>query len=178
MTRSSSPGDEHGDARLRQNLLARIRRRRRSVDAFLDRTRPRRSRLVTTAIVSGAVSAALTAGPAVGGPGFSGAVQEMLGLAQESWVWQALCLAASILSIISAIVAGLMNSEDIAARVTTAEGVNADLEGLETLLDLEGIEVEAALKLYQTYLTRVPFVDEDLEPVEVGPPAQQGGADT
>jgi hypothetical protein len=165
-TSSPGTGAAPGDGQLRHNLLTRIQRRRRSIDAFLDRARPRRSRLTKITVISGAVSAALTAGPALGGTDFSGAVQDTLRLPYESLSWQALCIAATIFSLISAIVAGLMNSEDIAGRVTTAEVVNADLEGLETMLELNRMEVAAALNLYQQYLTKVPFVDEDLNPTD------------
>ena len=74
--------DQSGDRR--QEFLRRIDSRRASIDEYLDKARPRGGRLATIAIVSSAVAAALTAGPALGGEGFSNGVANGLGLRTTS----------------------------------------------------------------------------------------------
>jgi hypothetical protein len=40
------------------------------------------------------------------------------------------------------------------------EATNAELEGLQTLIEFEQLSLEDAVKLYQQYIARVPFVVE------------------
>jgi hypothetical protein len=145
---------------VRQDLLARISARRASIDAFLRAARPRGRRLITASITSSAIAATLTAGPAVGGEGFTDGVQGALSLANESTVWRALCILATIVSLIAAITTNLSRSQDTAERIASAEAVNAELEGLQTLVEFGQVPVLDAVKLYQQYVTKIPFVEQ------------------
>jgi hypothetical protein len=145
----------------RDRLLSRIRRRSAGIDEFLGRTRPRSTRLGWISVVCSSASAALMAGPAVGGDAFSGSVQAALQLPEESWVWQILCVGALVISIISAIATNLLRSDDLISRISATEATKAELEGLEALLEFGSIRVDAAVELYQQYVTKVPYVDDD-----------------
>jgi hypothetical protein len=145
---------------VRRELLVQIRGRRAGITAYLRRIRPRRDHLVTTSIVSSALSAVLTAGPALGGETFADTVGNGLSLGDHSLVWRLLCLGALIVSLVAAISANLAKSRDLERRVAAAEVCNAELEGLETMLEFGHLPVDDAVKLYQQYVAKVPFVDE------------------
>ncbi len=51
-------------------LLDRIKIKRREIAGYLTKNEPKQSRFITISIVAGALAAALTAGPGVGGSGF------------------------------------------------------------------------------------------------------------
>lgn len=142
-----------------ERLQKRIEDRRRTVEAYLRRARPRAERLTYVAIVSSALAAALTAGPGVGGTGFTGGVAKGLDIA-ESTVWQSLCLLGMVTSVVAAISANLSKSRNAEARIVSAEACNAELEGLQTLVEFQQVSLQEALKLYQQYVARVPFVVE------------------
>ncbi|MCE7008143.1 hypothetical protein LWC34_35800 [Kibdelosporangium philippinense] len=146
----------------RQQLIERIQRRRLEIDEFLDRARPRTNRLTVFSVVSSALAAAFTAGPAIGGPGMASAVQGQLGLPSESIVWQVLCLLALAVSIIAAICAALVRSQDNSSQVAAAEATNAELYGLKTMLEFGNLNVVPALGFYQQSVAKVAFVDEKL----------------
>lgn len=159
----------------RARLLRRIQERRRSVDAYLRKARPRAARLTYVSVVSSALAAALTAGPGLGGADLTASVSETLDLEGAPQVWQPLCLLATVVSIIAAISANLSKSKNVEALIVHAEACNAELEGLQALLEFEQCSVEDAVKMYQQYVARIPFV-------EAGPPtrtrrvsAQRGG---
>lgn len=142
-----------------ERLQKRIEDRRRTVEAYLRRARPRAERLTYVAIVSSALAAALTAGPGVGGTGFTGGVAAGLDIA-ESTVWRSLCLLGMVTSVVAAISANLSKSRNAEARIVSAEACNAELEGLQTLVEFQQVSLQEALKLYQQYVARVPFVVE------------------
>jgi hypothetical protein len=148
------------DGELRQDLLSRIEARRASVQAFLHRQRPRTRRRTNVAIVLSSLAALFTAGPAVGGETFAGTVQNTLNLRSESYVWRVLCLLALLVSVGSAVVSNISKSRDDIAQVSTAEAANAELEGLSTLLQFGQLPVQDAVKLYQQYSTKIPFVED------------------
>jgi hypothetical protein len=147
-------------ALLRDDLLARITARRSDVRAYLRDNRPRLRRRANLTIVLSALAALFTAGPAVGGETFSQSVQHNLGLSSDSLVWRVLCLAALVVSIASAVLTNMGKSDDAAGRLGTAEAANAELEGLTTLLEFGQLPVEEAVKLYQQYTVKIPFVEE------------------
>lgn len=60
----------------RQELLRRIEVQRENIENFVRRVRPRSVRLANISIISSAIAAVLTAGPAFGGLSFAGAVQQ------------------------------------------------------------------------------------------------------
>lgn len=157
------------DAELRRDLLARIESRRAAVQAFLRDNRPRIRRRANITIVLSSLSAVFTAGPAVGGETFAASVQRTLGLASESSVWRLLCLAALLVSVGAALMTNIGRSQDAVGRLGTAEAVNAELEGLTTLVEFGHLPVEDAVKLYQQYTVKIPFVD-DAGALAVGAP--------
>ncbi len=143
-----------------QQLLKRIAERRRSLEVYLGSARPRVERLSLVSIISSALAAALTAGPALGGEGFTDSVAGAFNTGEDSTVWRVLCLLALVVSVISAIAVNLSKSRNWEARIISAEACNAELEGLQTLLEFGQIPVSEAVKLYQQYVAKVPFVGE------------------
>jgi MFS family permease len=141
-----------------QRLVKRIEDRRQTVDAYLRTARPRAERLTYVSVISSALAAAFTAGPAVGGSKFTDRVAESLQLGSGEAVWRPLCLFAMVVSIVAAISANLSKSKNTEARIVSAEACNAELEGLQTLVEFQQVSLEEAVKLYQQYVARVPFV--------------------
>ncbi|GAA0807800.1 hypothetical protein [Spirilliplanes yamanashiensis] len=148
------------EARLRRQLVARIENRRADIDRFLARARPRRNVLVNVSIVSSALAAVFTAGPAVGGAQFAGNAARQLNLSGPPAVWRPLCVAAFVVALVAAVAANLSRSHDLAARVTAAEACNAELESLLTLLKFRHLPLDEAAGLYQQYVAMIPFVDD------------------
>lgn len=149
----------------RTRLARRIEDRRRTVDAFLRRARPRAARLTYVSVVSSALAAALTAGPGLGGADFATTVSETLDLDGAPEVWQPLCLLATVVSVIAAISANLSKSKNAESRIVHAEACNAELEGLQALVEFRQCSVEDAVVMYQQYVAKIPFVEE-------GPPTR------
>ena len=145
---------------LRRELLYRIDSRRASIDDYLQRARPRGGRLVTVAIVSSALAAVLTAGPALGGEPFAEGVANSLALPSDSIVWRGLCFLALGVSLVAAITTNLARSQDTERKIAVAESTNAELEGLRTLLTFGQVSVGDAATQYQQFLTKIPWVDE------------------
>jgi hypothetical protein len=148
------------DEELRRDLLWRIEARRASVQAFLRTQRPRTRRRASIAIVLSSLAALFTAGPALGGEPFAESLQNTFGLQSDSYVWRVLCLLALLVSVGSAVLTNLSRSQDDVARLSTAEAANAELEGLGTLLQFGHLPVQDAVKLYQQYSVKIPFIDE------------------
>ncbi len=145
---------------IRQDLLDRIEEKRENVSVFLRRVRPRRNRLTNISIIGSALAAVLTAGPALGGVTFSSGVQRIFSLEDDSTVWRLLCMAALITSLAATIATNLSKSQDISAQVIAAEACSAELDGLQTLLEFGRLPVKEAVKLYQQYVAKVPFVED------------------
>jgi hypothetical protein len=148
------------DSELRRDLLMRIEQRRAAVQVFLRENRPRIRRRVNVTIVLSSLAAAFTAGPALGGETFAEAVQRTLRLNTDSIVWRVLCLAALLVSVSAAVLTNIAKSQDSEARLSTVEAVNAELEGLAGLLHYGHLSLEDAVRLYQQYTAKIPFVDE------------------
>ncbi|MGH3837988.1 MAG: hypothetical protein ACRDSF_20155 [Pseudonocardiaceae bacterium] len=146
---------------VRLELIRRIEARRASINAFLRRVRPRSIRLANISIASSAVAAVFTAGPAFGGVSFTEAVQRGLSLSNGSIVWRTLCLAATLISLVAAISVQLNKSQDVASQLSAAEACNTELEGLQTLLEFAQLPVHDAVELYQKYIAKIPFVEEE-----------------
>jgi hypothetical protein len=132
-----------------QQLLRRIKNRRRTINAYLRSARPRAERLTYVAVISSALAAALTAGPALGGPRFTNQVAGALQLGGAPDVWRPLCLLVMIVSIIAAVSANLSKSKNAEARIISAATCNGELEGLQTLVEFNQVPLEEAVKLYQ-----------------------------
>jgi hypothetical protein len=87
-------------------------------------------------------------------------VQRSLGLSTDSLVWRVLCLAALLVSVGAAVVTNIARSQDADARLSTVEAVNAELEGLASLLQFGHLSVDDGVQLYQGYTVRIPFVED------------------
>ncbi|MDQ4103161.1 MAG: hypothetical protein M3186_05445 [Actinomycetota bacterium] len=146
---------------VRLELIRRIEARRASINAFVRRVRPRSVRLANISIISSAVAAIFTAGPAFGGVPFTEAVQRGLSLSSSSIVWRALCLAATLVSLVAAISVHLNRSQEMTAQLSAAEACNTELEGLQALLEFAQLPVHDAVELYQKYITKIPFIEEE-----------------
>jgi hypothetical protein len=132
-----------------QDLLSQIRRKRTQLETFLAIARPRKRRLLNTTIVGGSLAAVLTAGPAVGGPSFTGALTGALGLnPASSPSWRILCAAASVCSIMATIATQLLKSHNIEEHVTRAQGCRAKLEVLEVGLTIGQVDERQATAEY------------------------------
>jgi hypothetical protein len=150
--------DDSADTR--QRLSDRIDQKQQAIRTYLGRERPRRNRLSNISIVGSALAAMLTAGPAVGGTGFTEAIQGIFNLQEDSVVWRFLCLAAVIFSVAAALATNFANSRALGEKVSAAESANAQLEGLQLSLNFGNLAVADALKLYQQAVAPVAFVDE------------------
>ena len=148
------------DDALRQDLLWRIEARRASIQAYLRAHRPRIRRRATITVVLSSLAALFTAGPALGGQSFAESVQNSLGLASDSYVWRTLCLLTMLVSIASAILVNLGKANDEVAKLSSAEAANTELEGLTGLLQFGRVSLEDGVKLYQQYIVKIPFVDD------------------
>lgn len=142
-------------------LLRRIKRRRKSVDAFLKGTRPRHVRLINICIVSSALACLFMSGPGIGGQAFVGDVKQAFALEADQ-VWQPLCLLAALCSLVAAITANMSKSSNSEARIVSAEACASELEGLEALVEFRQVNLEQAVKLYQQYVAKIPFVADEV----------------
>jgi hypothetical protein len=145
---------------LRRDLLMRINARRAGVEAFLRERRPRINRRVTVTLVLSSLSAVFTAGPALGGVSFAAAVSRTFGLSDSSVVWRVLCLLSLLVSVGAAVLTTIEKSQGAGAQLSAVEAADAELEGLATLLEFGTLSVEDGVKLYQQYVTKIPFVDD------------------
>jgi hypothetical protein len=154
------------DDELRADLLVRIEARRSEVRAFLRQRRPRSRRRANATLVFTSLAAVFTIGPAAGGESFAGAVQKTLGLASDSYVWRVLCLLAVVVSAAAAVLTNIGKNSEDPEHISAAEAADAELEGLTTLLRYGHLSLDDAVKLYQQYTVKIPFV-EAAEPVAV-----------
>jgi hypothetical protein len=129
--------------------------------------------LTYVSVVSSALAAALTAGPGLGGQKFVSFATDMGVGDKPTDVWQPLCLVAAVVSVIAAISANLSKSKNAEARIIHAEACNAELEGLQALVEFQQVSLEDAVKLYQQYVTRIPFVPETESTKKRSVPAQK-----
>ena len=137
-------------------LLVKVRAKRQDIADYLAKIRPRNSRLINASIWSGAIAAALTAGPGIGGDGFVDAIKDQVSFGIPGW--QVLCLCASLLSIASVVANGMMKSHDLGSQIASASACDAKLEGLETLLELGQIDLKQAATDYAKYLAEIPQI--------------------
>jgi cytochrome bd-type quinol oxidase subunit 2 len=144
----------------RQDLLRRINARRAGVQAYLRRRGPRVRRWTTVTLVLTSLSAVFTAGPALGGVPFAEAVKNLLGINSTSTVWKTLCFLALLVSVGATVLTNINRSRDPVAELSAVEAAGAELEGLATLLEFGTISVDDGVKLYQQYVTKIPFVDD------------------
>jgi hypothetical protein len=148
--------DVPGDTR--PGLVETIRDRRLAIEAYVREKEPASNRLSTISIVSSALAAALTAGPALGRENFTETVQSGLSLERSSTVWSVLCLGAAVVSVTAAVSAQLNKAHDLRSRIGAAEAAGVMLDGLRTRLEFGRLSTEDAAQEYQDILTGIPFV--------------------
>lgn len=127
-------------------LLGRIRVTRAQIDAFVASATPRKRRLLNTTIVGGAMAAALTAVPAVGGAPVTSWLTAALGL--ESPVWRLLCGAASLSSVAATIATTTLKTTHLEEHLARGLACRARLEAIETGLALGHLDVRQATTDY------------------------------
>jgi cytochrome bd-type quinol oxidase subunit 2 len=150
----------------RQDLLRRINARRAGVEAYLRQRRPRVRRWATVTLVLTSLSAVFTAGPALGGVSFAEAVQNLLDLNSTSTVWKTLCILALLVSVGATVLTNIDRARDPVAELSAVEAADAELEGLATLLEFGTLSVDDGVKLYQQYVTKIPFIDDAPVPAQ------------
>lgn len=147
----------------RRELLERVESHQARIDAYVKTARPRNARLSTTAIIGSAIAAALTAGPAIGGPSFTQASASLLSVPDTSIIWRVLCLGALVVSIVSAVAVNLANNLAESNRVAAAETASVELEGLHTLLTFREIGVGDAVRSLHAAVSKVGFMPPALQ---------------
>ncbi|WPP53463.1 hypothetical protein [Catalinimonas niigatensis] len=137
-------------------LLTKIRDKRKALAEYLAKNEPWNARLINTSIIASAVAAALTVGPGVGGEDFVDTAKNVMSFGIP--VWQLLCLSASILSVAAVIVNGMMKSHSLSTKLEKTRACDAKLEGLETMLELEQVDIQQAAQIYTQCLTEVAHI--------------------
>lgn len=102
---------------------------RNEVSAYLTKSRARQRRLLTLAVVAGALATVFAGAPAVGGKALSDSLDAAFGLSSPAW--QLLCAFAAICSLGAAIATQLLKSQNLDERISKAESVRARLEILD-----------------------------------------------
>jgi hypothetical protein len=141
----------------KDKLLKTIRDKRRRVAFYLQEIEPRGSRLTNRSIVFGGIASLLTAAQLAFGRGpvtFLKTVYPDSGVS----VWQLLAVAATICSAVAAIAGAIYKQQEIASRLAKAQGCAVKLEGLETSLDLDLINLKEANTRYTQHIAEIPFI--------------------
>jgi MFS family permease len=141
----------------RQDLLARIQDKRRQVEHFVATAVPRKRRLLNVTIVGGTLAAAFTAGPAAGGPTFTGWLTSTFGL--NAPAWQILCGAAAACSVAATVSTQLLKTQNVEEHVARAQSCRAKLEVLEIGLTTGHIETAQATTEFIRCVEEVSFLD-------------------
>ena len=138
-----------------KSLLKRIKDRRRSIHSFIKHVEPKGVLLTNVNIICSAVATVMTAGPAIGGK----TLMDAIGAAGPgSASWRIVFAIAALFSLASVIAANLYKSHDMAANLSKARTCDAQLEGLETLLELNKITLDDAVTQYTQFLPDISFI--------------------
>jgi len=117
------PGPPPGD------LSYLIQDTRGQVGTYLLKARARQRRLLTLAVVAGALATLFAGAPAVGGQALSDQLAATFGLSSPAW--QLLCTFAALCSLAAAVSTQLLKSQNLEEHVSKAESVRARLEILD-----------------------------------------------
>jgi MFS family permease len=151
---TSTAGHVHGPS---GELLARVTRKRQDVERFIAAALPRKRRLLNVTIIGGTLAAALTAGPAAGGPTFTAWLTSLFGLGSPAW--QLLCGAATACSIGATVATQLLKSQHVEEHVARALGCRAKLEVLEVGLSTGQLDVPQATTEFMRCVEEASFLD-------------------
>ena len=138
-------------------LLARVSRKREQVERFVSGALPRKRRLLNVTIVGGTLAAALTAGPAAGGPSFTAWLTSIFGLGSPAW--QLLCGAATVCSIGATVATQLLKSQNVEEHVARALSCRAKLEVLEVGLTTGQMDTAQATTEFMRCVEEASFLD-------------------
>jgi hypothetical protein len=133
-----------------------IQRSRGEVSSYLTRVRTRQRRMLTLAVVAGALATAFAATPAIGGKPLSDALDASLSLAMPAW--QLLCIFAALCSLTAAIATQLQKSNNLEENVARAETVRARLDILNIGLISGNLSREQAASEYGECLQLASFL--------------------
>lgn len=139
-------------------LLLKIANKRKAIAKYIAKNEPHQRKLVNASIISGAVAAALTAGPGVGGNEFIQKVNDSTPFDIGIPTWQIICVAATILSVASVVFNGMIKTHDMSAKISSARGCDAKLEGLELRLALSQLKADDAASLYSQYINEIAHI--------------------
>lgn len=145
------------DSDVRHELLERIRTHQARVNEYVRKMRGRRELTANISIVSSAVAAVLTAGPAVAGDKFTETVQNGFDWKSDSNVYRLVCLAALAVNFVAAISTMLNKSHDPTERINIAEAGNAALEGLRADVEFGRLSIKTATAEYRQIVARILF---------------------
>jgi hypothetical protein len=129
-----------------------------AIDAYSAKTERGSKRLSTISIVSSAIAAALTAGPAFGGRTFAETVQQGLELDDSSTVWRWLCFGAVVMSVTAGITTEVISKRNVAGHVAAAQEAKALLLKLERRLRRRELAPSAAVTEFEDIVNRITFV--------------------
>jgi hypothetical protein len=160
----------------RAHLIARVEARRAELSAFCRQHRPRNRRRANITLVLTSLAAVFAAAPAAGGERFTVAVQQGLHLGSDSEVWQTLCLGVVLVSAAAAVMTNIAKTHDDTEQIGTVQAACAELDGLLTLLEFNEIPTDEAVKLYQQYMAKVPFVESVVPPAHHEPVHHDSGS--
>ena len=138
------------------DLSALIDRTRGEVGNYLTHARARQRRLLTLAVVAGALATLFAGAPAVGGKALSDSLDTRFGL--SSPVWQLLCTFAALCSLAAAIATQLLKSQNLEERVSKAENVRARLEILDIGRVTGTLTREQAATAYSACVALISFI--------------------
>jgi hypothetical protein len=141
----------------REDLLMRIREKRRQVESFVGAAVPRKRRLLNVTIVGGTLAAAFTAGPAAGGASFTAWLTSIFGLTSPAW--QLLCGAATASSVAATLSTQLLKSQNIEEHVARAQSCRAKLEVLEIGLSTGHLDTSQTASEFIRCVEDVSFLD-------------------
>lgn len=141
----------------RAELAARAAQKRRDVEKWLAAAGPRKRRLLNVTIVGGTMAAAFTAGPAVGGQGFTRWLTMTFGL--ESPSWQLLCGAAAVSSVAATVATQLLKSQNVEENLARAQACRAKLETIEVGLSTGYLDVAPATAEFLRCVEDASFIE-------------------
>jgi len=146
----------HEDLHRDEDLLKRIRNKRRSIKSFLSTLEPKSIRLTNLNVVCGAIATGLTTIAAIWGKTATNS--------GDSPVWRIVLVVAAVFSFSSFLAADLYRRNEMASRLGKAQACDAKLEGLETLLGLDQITLKDAATAYTQYISEIPFISDESVP--------------
>ena len=142
---------------LQQKLLEMIKAKRTSTASYASALGSRTNRLTNISIVCAALTAVMTAGPALGRDKFTALITGIITV-PDSAVWGVLCLLAMVLSVVAAIVNNMNRSQDVVTRLAKAQTATLLFDKLIVSIEMKQITGADATKLYEEYLADISFI--------------------